>query len=674
MARTPVSRGDVSNEVLADNGVIDEEMLADTDEAEDNTPPYRLVGKSSIPVSRNLGTKYKDQIDNALSAFDGQRQSWDAAFKSYRACNDMGVKAGDTTDASGRYFFENNTDENLTRENVKTLLRNTYTANPQIELSTIDSEDNDQIDTLKATINQLLQRPNSPGLNAKSRVRRWVVHAHLTNFGVIKLDFQDKQGSRAEAYENLLATQEKMAKVKDVTELEELYADLAQIEQELPTTREPGMVLTNPQPGMLIIDPDCTQLNLYDAKWTDEIVMLSDAYIQRRFLKKGEDGVWRRLTDNKPLGAGFKSGHKNNSQDEDIREKVANEILGTTTEAVASARSKGKTKCHIVWDRLTKQISLWVDGAWDYPLWVYQDDLKLSRFYPYFLLAFNEGLDSIVQEGESAQYRGQEDEVNKINKRVALIRRMAFGQLIFNSKKIDKEEVKKIVNHMKNSNEFDAFGLDFDPEMKLKDMFELFVPPDAQVQALYDKSDLMRVVDRVSAMSPAQRGEQFKTNTTNKAVGTYNAVTASVQNELSDAIEDGMKDLVWAMLELLISKYTKDQVIALVGKKLGEKFEPMTVEEFNQTFSIDIAPGSTEKPSSAAKKQEAMQLAQAIGQVGQATPMTTLKIMFRMFKSAFSGIMFTKEDEEMLNKEATANMTKGQSVPGQQPTQPPAAQ
>lgn len=673
MARTPVSRGDVRSEVLADNGLIDEELIADTDEAGENDPPYRLVGKSSIPVSRNLGTKYKDQIDDALSAFDGQRQSWDAAFKSYRACNDMGVKALDGAADGSRYFFDNNTDENLTRENVKTLLRNTYTANPQIELTTIDTEDNDQIETLKATVNQLLQRPNSPGLNAKARIRRWVVHGHLTNFGVVKLDFQDKQGSRAEAYENLLVTQEKMAKAKDQTELEELYADLEQIEQELPTTREPGMVLTNPQPGMLIIDPDCTQTNLSDAKWTDEIVMLSDAYIQRRFLKKGEDGVWRRITDNKPLGSGFKSGHKNNSQDDDIRDKVANEILGTTTEAVATARSKHKTKCHIVWDRLTKQISLWVDGAWDYPLWVYQDDLKLSRFYPYFLLAFNEGLDSIVQEGESAQYRGQEDEVNKINKRMSLIRRLAFGQLIFNSKKVDKEEVKKIINHMKNSNEFDAFGVDLDPELKIKDMFELFVPPDAGVQQLYDKSDLMRVIDRVSATPATQRGEQFKTNTTNKAVQAYQGVTASVQNELSDAIEDAMKDLVWAMLEILVSKYTKDQVIALVGKKLGEKFQNMTVDEFNQMFSIDIAPGSTEKPSSAAKKQEAMQLAQAIGQVGQATPMTTLKIMFRMFKNTFN-LLFTKEDEEMLNKEATANMTKGQSVPGQPSTQPPAAQ
>lgn len=668
MARAPVSRSKLGEEILQQAGITEEGDMdqAGLDGDPEDSVPYRLIGSASIPVSKKLGTRYKDQIDGALQAFDSFRQSWDAGFLAYRACNDMGVKSTDGTPGSSKYYFQHTTDENLTRENVKTLLRNTYTANPQIELSTIDAEDNDQIDTLEATINQLMQRTNAPGLNAKAHIRRWVVHAHLTNFGVVKLDFQNKAGSRPEAYEQLLSTQEKLAKAKTQDEIEELYADLEQIETELPTMREAGMLMTNPQPGMVIIDPDTTQINLSDCKWADEIVWLSDAYLKRRFMKQRDDGTWVRITDNKPPGAGF-GGNEGNRNEDDIREKVANEILGTTTEAVASARNKDKTKCHIYWDRMTKQISLWIDGSWDYPLWVYQDDLKLSRFFPYFLLAFNEGLDSIVQEGESAQYRGQEEEINKINRRVAFIRSVAFGQLIFNSKKIDATEVDKIVKHMRNPKEFSAFGISFDPESKLKDMFELFVPPDVDIQAMYDKSDLMRIIDRVNAFSPAAKGEQFKTNTTNQAIGMYQQAQASVQNELTDAIEDATKDLVHAMLELLVSKYTKEQVIALVGSKLGSKFQPMTVEEFNQTFSIDIAPGSTEKPSSAAKKQEAMMIAQSIGQVGQATPMTSMKLIVRMFTKAFSNFLFTKADEEMLNTEAQANMTKGQSVPGQPP-------
>lgn len=671
MARAPVSRSELSEQILQQSGITNEGDLdqdALSGDPEDDVP-YRLVGKASIPVSRKLGQKYKDRVENALNAFDTFRQSWDAAFKAYRACNDMGVKTVDGETVDQRYYFVNNTDENLTRENVKTLLRNTYTANPQIELSTIDGSDDDAIETFEAAINQLMQRTNAPGLNAKAKIRRWVVHSHLTNYGVLKLDFQAVSGSRAEAQENLLRTQEKLAEATDLDEIDELFADLEQIEEELPTTRDPGMVLTNPQPGMVIVDPDCTQMNLADAKWVDEIVMLSDAYIKRRFLKKREDGTWVRITDNKPLGAGFKSGTDNTNQD-DIRETIANQILGTTTTAVAEARNKGKTKCHVFWDKLTRQISLWVDGAWDYPLWVYQDDLKLSRFYPYFILAFNEPLDSIVQEGESAQYFGQQTEVNKINRRFSFIRNTAFGQLLYNSKKIDKEEVNKVVQHMRNPKEFDAFGISFDPELKLKEMFEVFVPPDVDYAALFDKSDLMRIIDRVSSTPSVQRGEQFKTNTTNKAVNAYEGVMASVQNELTDAIEDGCKDLVWAMLELLVSKYSKDQVIALVGAKLGAAFRPMEVMEFNTTYSMDIAPGSTEKPSSAAKKQEALTIAQAIGQVGQATPMTSLKIIIRMFKNAFSNFLFTKDDADSLEAEAQANLTKGQSVQGG----PPAAQ
>lgn len=635
-----------------------------------DTPAYILIGSASIPVSKKAGQRWKDKIDSALQAYDTIRSLWELAYREFRRTGDMGhtFDNGDRPDN----YFQNNTDENLTRENVKTMLRTTYTRNPSIELSTIDNTDDDMLDTLEAVINQLLQRTHAPGLNAKARVRRWLMHAHLTNMGVLKLDFQGKEGSRAAAQENLLKTQEKLANAKDINEIEELYANLEQIEDELPSTREPGMLLKNVAAGSLIIDPDCTTADLSTANWTDEVVWLGDKYIQQRFLEKDDNDVWVRKTDGRKPGAGFDSNYETNQ--DDIRSKVADEILGVTPESVVNAQHKGKTKCHIIWDKLTKQISLWIDGAWDYPLWVYQDDLKLSRFYPYFIHAFTEPLESIVQEGESAQYYGQTQEVNKINKRVAFVRMLAFGQLIFNTRKLEATQVAKIVAHMKNPKEFDALGLDWDPETKLADMFDLFVPPDGKIQELYDKSDLMKTIDRVNSVSAVQRGEQFKTNTTNKAVAAYGQAQASVANELTDSVEDSMADLTHAMCEIIVSKYTKEQVTALVGQKLAEAFKPMTVQEFNATYSVTIASGSTEKPTSENKKQEALAVAQAVGQVGQATPMTSLKIMFRMFKEAFSSFAFTKDDEDMLNTEATAALQKGVSTPQQPGQSPPAPQ
>lgn len=672
MARAPLSREEEGLKVLSDTGLVSEDMNEEAGDGAGNTPPYILVGSASIPVSKKAGKRWKDRIENALKAYDTPRQMWDLAYKQFRMTGNYGIKS-DANDPENN-FFQNDTDENLTRENVKTLLRTAYTRNPSTELSTIDRTDDPMIDTLEAVTNVLLSKPHHPGLNAKSRVRKWIAHGHLTNFGVLKLDFQGQQGSRAEAYEHLLKTEEELSKAKDENKLDELYAVLEQIEQELPTTRDPGMVLTNVMSGNLIVDPDCTTLDLSTAKWTSEIVMLSDAYIKMRFLEKDEDGKWVRKTDGKSPGSGF-GGGPDTQTGRDLRETVIDGILGTTSVELAEVRQKNKTKCHIIWDRLTKQISLWVDGAWDYPLWVYRDDLKLSRFFPYFILSFTEPLDSIVQEGEASQYAGQAKEINKINKRVAFIRMLAFGTIIYNSKKLDDKQAEKIAKHMKNPGEFDVMGLAWDPEVKLSDMFEIFMPPDINIQALYAKDDLMKVVDRVNATSAVSRGEQFKTNTTNRAVEAYSNVQATVNNELTDAVEDAMADVVGAMLEIIVSKYTKEQVTAMVGDKLAAPFVHMEVEEFNRTYLAEIASGSTEKPTSENKKQEALQLSQSIGQVGSAAPATTLRVLFRLFKQSFSIFSFNKEDEDMLNAEAQANLQKGVSTPqqgGGQPASPPA--
>jgi hypothetical protein len=658
MARADVVKA--GGQILANAGVIDAEDDIDVEDQ----PGYVLAGSASIPVSMKAGSRWKQKIDDATTAYDSTRKSWTAAFNSYRACNNVDANqyAGESG-VSGNYFA-NQTDENLTRETVKTVLRTGYTNNPTVNIVSVNEDDDAWVEMLKAIANTLLNRKHAPGLNGKARVKRWIVHGHLTNFGVAKIDFQGVAGSRAEAFDALQRLQEAAAKEKDLNKLEDIYGELAIAEEDLSTTRDPGMILTNVQPLQLVVDPDTTYLDLSDCKWTDEILMLSNAYIRKKFLKKNEDGVWVRITDGKAPG-GTVTGSTRNA--DDIREAIVDKIMGPSSEAVMQARAKDTSRCHLIWDRLTKQVSLWLDGAWDYPLYVWQDELKLSRFFPYFIMAFTEPADSIVQEGEQAQYSGQEKEVNKINKRVAFIRRLAYGQILYNTRKLKLEDATKLVNHMKNPEEFDMLGIDWDPEQKLSDMFDLFVPPDGKIQELYDKSDLYKVANRINAQSEVQQGGQFKTNTTNKAIATYAAVETQVKDELAEVIEDALADLVWAMLEIVVSKYTKDQVTQLIGASLAAPFENMAVEQFNQEYSCEIAGGTTQRPTSDNQKQEALSMAQAIGQVGQAAPQTTLKIIFRMFQKAFSQFLFTAKDAAEMSQEIQINATKGQSVPGKPP-------
>ena len=81
---------------------------------------------------------------------------------------------------------------------------------------------------------------------------------------------------------------------------------------------------------------------------------------------------------------------------------------------------------------------------------------------------------------------------------------------------------------------------------------------------------------------------------------------------------------------------------------------------------MKLASGSIEKPTTEYKKQEALNIAQALGQVGQSAPGMTMTLMLRMFQTAFSGLLIKKEDWKMLEQEIQANLTKGVSTNGPQ--------
>lgn len=657
-----MARESLGEEIVEDIVTGDvEEALSDDDQA----PLYQLIGNASVPVSKKAGKRWNDRIKAALEVYASERDIWAETFRMYRLTGDMEMAGSEHVYA---HLFENDTDENILRENVKLLLRSTYARNPSIEVSTTSNEKKDMAKALELTVGALLNRKQNPGLNGKARLRRQIVHAHLTNFGILKLNWQDKKGSQQEALQELYTLQKELSKVEDVPKIEELYAKLEQLEDELPLHNLAGLGLSNLLPHKLIIDPECSQNDLSDCNWMAEEIWFKKEYIDDRFYERQEDGGRLRKSDKQKKDV--REDTIGNSTGDDIRARVAAQVMDATTEERQQYLEKGKVKCYMVWDRLTRQISLYEDGDWSYPLWVYEDNLKLTRFYPHFIVSYSEPIDGIVQPGETSQYIGQQREINKINRKMAYIRDVAFGAVIWNSKKLKGSEATRLIEHLKNPTKVEAFGLEWDEELKIDDLLHSFVPPVAKYQELFNKQDLLAVANRISATNDAMKGEQFKTNTNTSAVNTYNQAANMTTSELTDIVEDAVEELGWAICEVVVSKFTKDDVINLIGNEYGQHFTPMTVEELNREFGLTVVAGSTEKPSSMQKKTEAMNIAQALGQVGQGAPLTTMKIIGRMFSEAFSEFLFTKEDEDSLVKETEANMMKGNTNPG---APPPAA-
>ena len=216
----------------------------------DDINPAELVGSMSVPVSRKAGVRWRSKIHDALDAYSSERSLWDKAFQQYRAVTASELLDAANTQRASRYKFQstNLTDENVVRDTVKILLRNTYTDNPTITISTMDIAQKDFAKCIERAVQALFDRRGKPGVNAKTHFRRQIVHAQLSNFGVIKLCYQGTVGSRQDALNRMIALRKELADATKIKDIDAAYAALEEMEEELPLRQDKGMSLEHTLP------------------------------------------------------------------------------------------------------------------------------------------------------------------------------------------------------------------------------------------------------------------------------------------------------------------------------------------------------------------------------------------------------------------------------------------
>lgn len=632
-------------------------------EEDDDEVGYLPAKGMSIPVPKSFGKLVKKMYDETREAYRYEHQKWDRAFELYRQSGDDGVKLDDDTEY--RWHLENEADENIIRNNVRTIMRSTYMQNPHIEFTDVTKDE--LAETLQYVLSFMLNKKTYPGLNMKMKARRWILHGQLTNFGVVRLDFQKHEGSQQEAVDQLHELEAELAKAKTQQDVKDVYAKLEQLHKQLPLTHSKGMSITNVLPQRVIIDPACTMLDLSDADWLAEDFDMDRTFMMQTYYEKAKDGTFRMRSN--PNATTEAVAEQNTA---DIKAHVVDVIMNARSEEQMSLIAKDTVRCVYFYDKILRRVSLFNTEDWTHPLWVEDDDMNLSRFFRHFILAFGEPVDGIVQAGETAYYVGQVNEINKINRKASQIRQTIFNTLVYNKKSADSKEVAKLVSHLRNPIRVRAFGISDDAEgRKISEILEALVPPSFQHKEIFDTQSLRQTVDRAAQIGEIERGQQFKTNTTNEQVQYYANNRQETTGVLIDVIEDAFEDLGWSISEVLVSQYSKEEIVDMVGEIKGGGFVPMSVREFNQKYRMELASGSIEKPTSEFKKKEALNIAQALGQVGQAAPGTTMKLMLRMFKTAFSNLIVKKEDWQQLDTEIQANLTKGVSTNGAPPVQQP---
>jgi hypothetical protein len=654
-------QGDMFKDV---NDFIDGKKPKNKKEAE--VPAYQVYPDSKIPVTKAYGSLCRTMIDSALKANELIHDAWEQCFAYY---NNHQVKL---SESSKGVFARGDVTENIVYSNINVMLPAVYGRDPDIAVNTTDKEDEKFAECAHNLLNALLKGKDR--LNCKPKVKKAVGVALMTNFGVLKLDYVLKSNSTDSVMEELMEVTKEIEKAKTPKALESAYGKLAAIESVANVFEPGGPSLKNVMAKNLVVDPIAEMPDGTDAGWMAERAYIPTNFLKHKFTRKDEDeNCWYYIF--KPSHkAVFTTGSGNTKDDAYglVLETLSGESSYQENEEVGGYRSLYYTECWLFWDKATRRTALFAADDWTYPLWIWDNYTKTTRFFPYFIIGFGLSTGQTVTVGEVSYYLDQQDEINQINRQVSRIRNSIFNFFFYNSHKISQVDAEILMQAVKRGfvDEQSVIGVKVPEGSKISDVFEALVPPSLNYEALFNKEPTISSINRISNTSDAIRGTQFKTNTNEAAVQSYQDSARMSVGAKIEVVEDVMSDLCKALLEQCVQNMGQLEVEGLVGSKIAEGWANMTLAEYNKRFALDIVPGTSEKPNSVFKKKEAVQVAQAIGQFASAAPMTSMKVALRVLEQAFTEVVIKPEDWDLMEQEMQANMARGNSTGAQAPPQP----
>lgn len=641
-------------------------------------PVYRMMPDSRVPVSSKRGSVWKSRKDQARRALQDMMDAWDEAVEYYNHDQSTHREGKSNPDVSGNRLTARrlnemfSSTENIVFSNVNGQLPSLYSKNPIVTFTSgtapDDQQTNDADDAfaraVERLINVLFGMRGAPGIGLKTKAKRAVIIALLTNRAWVEIGYTTKDKSSEQALSNLMELSNDLKVAKDAQEIVRIEGKLIALEEKIEFLQPSGPWVRVRLPWQVLVDPDYNDPYLGDAKWVMIEDMLPTSYLNAVFGVEDPD---------KPdtITSVFEPTHvlsNGSTQDE-----IDNFTLFDTSKTYSTygysdenTYNKAKrTKVWYVWDKTTRRLELYCDNDWKWPVWVWDDPYMLQNFFPLVPLWFHDNPIDMCAKGEVSYYLDQQDQINEINdeKRRALMwaRRNIFYD---RTSGITQDTVDAILQGPNAT----ATPIDVPDGKKIGELIFAIPPPSTQFAQLFDKKELYASVDRIVATNEIERGGEFKTNTTNKAVDYYSTMGNLRMDLRLDAIEDFVGEIGWKIAQLCLRFMDANTVQQLTGLDVTQFWKPLdSLGDFSK-WAMTCVGGSTQKLSSQAKKQEAVQVGQVLSQYVKAAPSAVLKVTLKMFSDAFDDMMITKEDWDAIDAEVERTLVAGQGgAPGMAP-------
>lgn len=658
--------------------VVDGTITKEEADTPDYQPVYQMYENTRIPVSKSMGKLWKSRKEEAMKLNErtGVKDRWDEAIRYYQ--NDQGGRSGKRNRLSelgrGKSHDPAYTSENIVFANVSALVPSVYAKNPDVTITATDTADEKQGKLFERLIGELFRRKITPGINLRRKMKRLVVTTMLTNIAYVELSYVRKEDSSEQAIQEIEALSKQLAEATKPDEIREIEGKLQALEEKISVLTASGPRCRIVNPDMVFVDP-----NNEDPDPCNGDFMIIGEYIRTNYLRavfgKKENGEWMSIYKPTHVLAG-----DSDSQGHD--DEINNFTLLTDGEEHTkygykdedSFKQSCRTLVWYVWDKTTRRVMMFNDHDWSWPIWVWDDPYNLSRFYPLFALSFYIDPKDMHGRSEIMYYLDQQDEINQINTERARMRHWAMSKVFVNSNFV--KDATKVEKFLGTDTDQLVYAIDLPDGKKISDVIGTFPAPSTQFEGLFDPRPILEGVNRLSSVTPVLQNVQYKTNTTNRAIESYESSTQTRLDEKIDEIEDLLSDVAQALIEMCIQFMTEEEVVALLGESFvqqnGGWVQTGDIRTFNTEYNLNIVGGSTLKPTAKVKKEQAMQLGQILGQFANAAPMLVI-VMLKMLQRAFGDdVIITDEEWNTVVESTSMQMQRGVSTQGggQQQQQP----
>jgi hypothetical protein len=627
-------------------------------------PLYRVMTSEKILVSKKYGDLWKSRLGQARQARSKFEDAWREAIRYYNH-DQTEYRELDTPNRSGnraaakRMNDEWSETENIVFANASTMMPILYSKNPTVEFTHMNHEGDARASQLEDLVNGLAAMRIIPGLNLKRKSRRGILLALLTNQAYMKVNYVFKDDAAETFIDQINSLAEELEKAKTPKKIEEVEGKLQALEISVDASLPQGPTVDLISPFRLFVDPDCQELDLTDANWIIEEDYLLTDFLNARYGDKKKDGEVKSVY--KPTHV-LRAGSDGTDVDKEVEMFT---LLDGGTEGQEygysdehSFNRAKHTKVHYVWDRTTKRVLIYADNDWTWPVWVWDDPLHLQGFFPYFCLAFHDNPAGRNAKGEVTYYLDQQDAINEINDEERRARLWVRRNIIYNSNYIDRDVAEAFLKGPDQS----ALGVALPEGVKMQEVFDSIAPPAMNFPQLFDTSRKLEAINRLSSVSDVMTGAQFKTNTTNQAIARYDSAAQVRSGEKQDIIEDWIGQILWAVAQLCLQYMNEETVQEILGVE-SAGWQTIGAEQIRSQYKMHVTAGSAQKPTSAAKKKEAVEVGQVLGQFAGGAPQV-VEVMLRLFEQAFDEIVMKDEDWVALRESIFAAQNQAGAGPG----------